>query len=512
MTAVADPQYPATDRDDVVETVHGQPIADPYRWLENPDSPRTRHWVAEQNAVTEAYLATLPQRSWFAAAVRALVAEPRAGVPLHRGGRYLVTRNDGSQDQDSVYVAGTLAELLAGGRLLLDPAEFDPDGKVAVSGIGISPDGRWLSYGLNEAGSDWTTWRVREIDTGADAPDRLVRSKFCTAEWFPDSASFLYWSYPEQQRTTGDDATALGTGALLRHRLGTDQDEDEVVYHDPSAPHERATAEVTADGRWLVLTIAEGTARRNRVAVRRIGDGGTLGPRLDVVPEPEALYEPAGADGDLLYLRTYQGASRYRLVAVDLSAMEWREVIPERKAVLSWIRRAGDGFLAVYLDDAAHRVYRFTRDGTELGEVALGGGPVAVLSPTLAPSVRAGEDEAFVGAMSFLTDLQPYRVDLATGTVEPVPLAGPPHPVVFPAVTERRYATSADGTAVPYFLVRRADIPAGRRLPTLLYGYGGFNQAITPAYRVPWPAWVAAGGVLAVANLRGGGEIGRAHV
>jgi prolyl oligopeptidase len=508
MATPVDLAYPPTERDELVEDRHGNPVPDPYRWLEDPDSPRTRAWVAAQNAVTGAYLAGLAHRPWFSAVLGAVLGAPRAGVPRHRAGRYLVTRNDGTQDQDSVHVADTLAELVAGGRVLIDPAELDPSGTVSVSGVGISPDGRWVSYGLSEAGSDWITWRVREIDTGVDSPDRVVRSKFCAAEWLPDSAGFLYWAYPEHQRVTGDDATALGTGALLRHRLGTDQRDDEVVYHEPAAPRERAIAEVTEDGRWLVLTIAEGTARRNRVAVRRIGVDGTLGPRLDVVREPDALYEPAGTDGDLLYLRTYQGAGRYRLVAVDLTdpavgRAGWQEVVPEQAAVLSWIRRAGDGFLAVYLDDASHWVYRLGRDGTVLGELALGG-QVSVVDLHGRPE----QPEAFVGVSSFVEDTRCYRVDLTTGAVERLPLAEARSPRTSPTVIQRQHATSPDRTVVPYFLVRRADLPAGTPRPTLLYGYGGFNQPITPVFKAAWPAWVEAGGVLAVANLRGGGEFG----
>ena len=508
MTGTNEVAYPRTERDQVVETRHGIPVPDPYRWLEDPDSPRTRRWVAAQNELTEAYLAGLEHRPWFSGVLGAVLGAPRAGVPYRRGGRYLLTRNDGSQDQDSVHVADALAELVAGGRVLVDPAVLDPAGRISITGWSVSPDGRWVAYGLSEAGSDWITWRVREIDTGQDTGDLVTRSKFCLAVWLPDSGGFLYWAYPEHQRTSGDDATALGVGRLLRHRLGTDQRDDEVVHHDPAAPRERATAEVTEDGRWLVLTIAEGTARRNRVAVRRIGAGGTLGPRLDVVPEPDALYEPAGSDGDLLYLRTYQGAPRYRLLAVDLADLAageaaWREVVAEQPAVLASIKRAGDGFLAAYLDDAAHRVYRLARDGSTLGELALAG-PVSVVGLSGHPD----DPEAFVGVTSFVADTWCYRVDLATGEVEPLPLVPQRSAVTSPTVTERRYATSADGTVVPYFLVHRADRPAGTPLPTLLFGYGGFNQPITPSFRAAWPAWVEAGGVLAVANLRGGGEFG----
>lgn len=509
-------RYPPTVRQDVVEVRHGVPVADPYRWLEDPHSDHTRRWVAAQQELTERYLATLPGRSWFAEALAGLVRRPSAGTPDRQGGVYLRRRNDGRREQDQLYVAADLPTLLTGGRLLLDPAEFDPHGRVSLHGVAVSPDGEWLAYGLNEAGSDWTEWRVRSVASGTDTGDRVTRSKFCQVEWLPDASGFFYWGYPEQSGASGDDPAALGAGRLLLHRLGTDQADDEVASHRPEAPRERASAEVTEDGRWLVLTYMEGTARRNRVAVRRIGPRGRLGPLLMVVDEPRAHYVPAGSDGDLLYLRTDDGAPRYRLLAVDLAALEagrdgptgpaWRELVAERREVLSRVHRAGDGFVAVYLDDASHRVYRLAPDGRVRDEVKLSG-PLTVLTV----SARAADDEVFLGTTTFVEELRAYRLDAGTGDVEPLP---PPDsvPTGFttpPVLVERARAVSRDGTAVPYFLVRRADLPANRPRPTILYGYGGFNQAITPTFRAAWPAWLAAGGVLVVANLRGGGEFGR---
>jgi prolyl oligopeptidase len=501
--------YPTTDRDDVVDVLHGVPMADPYRWLEDPGSERTRRWVGAQNELTTAHLAGYESRPWFADRVRGVLAAPYAGVPHKRGGRYLVARNDGNQEQDSLHVADDLATLVEGGRVLVDPVEFSVEGRVALAGCSLSPDGRWLAYGISEAGSDWIQWRVREVETGIDTGDLVTHSKFCGAEWLPDSSGFLYWAYPEHERTSGDDATALGTGMLLWHRLGTPQRDDQVVHHDPEAPRERAHAQITEDGRWLVLTLAEGTARRNRLAVRRIGEGGALGPRLDLVPEPHSLYELAGNDGDLLYLRTDHAAPRYRLMAVDLAAFEagrpaWRELVGQRDAVLSMVDRAGDGFLAVYLDDASHRVYRLGLDGTRHGEVTLDG-PVSVVGV----SGRPGDSEAFLGVASFVRDTRCYRLDLSTGSTEELPLTPDRAEANAATVTERRRATSPDGTAIPYFLIRRADLPTNTPLPALLYGYGGFNVPLTPAFRAAWPAWVEAGGVLVVANLRGGGEFGR---
>ena len=506
--------YPYTDRDDVVDTLHGVTVPDPYRWLEDPDSDRTRQWVRAQNQLSEPYLASLGSRKWFADSLAAILGTPYTGVPRKRGGRYLFGRNDGSRDQDSVHVADDLASMLEGGRVLIDPLALSPDGGVSISGVALSPDGALAAYGLSESGSDWVQWRVREVRTGTDLPDVVTRAKFNLAEWLPDGSGFFYWAYLQHERASGEDATPLGPGTLLLHRLGTPQSADEIVHHNPDAPREHAGAEVTEDGRWLVLSLVEGTARRNKLAVRRIGPDG-LGPVVPVVTEPHSLFVLAGSDGDILYLRTDDSAPRCRLVAVDLTAMAdgaappsgtapLHELIGEREAVLTHVVRAGAGFLAAYLDDASHRVRRFGLDGTELGDVDLGTG-ISMVDMT----GRPGDSEAFAGVTSFVHDCRIYRIDVATGASRLLVDAVPPGAAFTATVIERGRATSPDGTAVPYFRVRRADMPTKTPQPTLLYGYGGFDRALTPAFKAAWPAWVEAGGVLVVANLRGGGEHGR---
>ena len=506
--------YPPADRDDVVETLHGVTVADPYRWLEDPDSERTRRWVAAQNDLSRPYLAGLPSRKWFADSLAAILGAPSIGVPRKRGGRYLFTYNDGTRDQDSVHVADDLSALATGGRPLVDPLEFSPDGRVSISGATLSPDGTLVAYGVSEAGSDWVTWRVRDVATGADLPDALTHAKFHWPQWLPDGSGFLYWAYPGHARTSGEDATALGAGSLLLHRLGTDQSADEVVHHNPDAPREHVWAEITEDGRWLVLAVSEGTARRNRLAVRRIGADG-LGPVVDVATEPHWLFAPVGSDGDVLYLRTDHEAPRGRLVAVDLAALvhagapasgtaPLREIVGEREAVLSQVVRAGAGFLAAYLDDASHRVCRFDLTGAELGDVDLGAG-VSLVGLT----GRPGDGEAFAGVTSLVRDTRIHVIDPDTGATRLLADPTPPGGRFADTVTERHHATSRDGTTVPYFLVRRADLPTDAPQPTLLYGYGGFDQPLTPAFKPAWPAWIEAGGVLVVANLRGGGEYGR---
>ncbi len=494
-------RYPHSERGPVAEALHGVKVADPYRWLEDPDSAQTKKWVAAQNAVTEEHLAGLAARHWFREQLSAILGVPHAGVPRACAGRYLLDRNDGSQDQDVVTVADDLTTLAAGGRVLIDPAEFSSDGTASLRAAVLSPDGKWVAYKVSEAGSDWTRLQVRGVDSGEDTGDVVSYAKFVDPVWMPDSSGFFYWAYPDHGRAAGDDPTALGIGQLMLHRLG--RDDDELIYR-PADPRLRASPCVFAED-WLILTIAAGTEPKCLVQARRLR-GGAVGPVLHVVAEPQARFEPAGLKDDVLYLHTDREAPRGRLVRVDLAHLEsggtgrWAEVIGERDDILDQVHRAGGGFVAVYLRDAQHCVLRFDAAGTELGEVDLGEtGSVSEVH------VEEDSEECFVGVESFVRRTRAYRVDLSTGRADLLVLTDSTASVPDVAV-ERRSATSADGTTVPYFLLRPAG--AGLPLPTLLYGYGGYNIAITPAFKAAWPAWLAAGGALAVANLRGGGEYG----
>jgi len=495
-------RYPRSERGPVVETLHGARVADPYRWLEDPGSAQTREWVAAQNAITEEHLAGLASRRWFREQLSAILNVPRAGVPRSSGGVYLLERNDGSQDQDVVTVAEDLAVLTAGGRVLIDPAEFSPDGTASLRGAVLSPDGRWVAYGVSEAGSDWTRMRVRSAKSGADTDDVVSYAKFVHPVWLPDSSGFFCWIYPDHGRATGDDPAALGTGQLILHRLGRDQ--DEVIYR-PDDQRMFAWPHVFRGG-WLILLITTGTERQCLVQARRLRDG-HVGPVLQVVTEPRARFEPVGMKDDVLYLHTDRQAPYGKVVSADLGHLEtgatgaWAELIGERDDVLERAHRIGDGFLAVYLHDASHRVLHFDAAGAELGEIDLG-------EPGSVSEVHGEEDSGscFLGVDSFLRTTRTYQVDLSSGRADLLVLTreAVPEPEV---IVERRSGTSADGTAVPYFLLR----PAGARLPvpTVLFGYGGHGKAMTPAFKAAWPAWLAAGGALAVANLRGGGEYGR---
>jgi len=506
--------YPHTVRDDTVERLHGRAVADPYRWLEDADSPATADWVRRQNEVSEAYLAGLPERTWFSATMQAVLARPRAGTPQRRSRHHLVTRNDGRQNQDVWYAAGSLAELRAGGRVLVDPNRFSADGTSSLSGLTLSGDGRLVAYGVSEGGSDWLTFVVVDADTGEQVPDARVQTKFSEAAWLPDSRSYLYTAFDHDGHAEGTETSALAGGKLRLHRVGRPVEEDELVLEFPADDRLMMWAEVSEDDRWAVVSIVAGTENQNRLwayPITELDGESRLGEPVKVVDAPIAEFRLVGSAGGTLHLFTDDDAERGRLVAVDLDAVDpgrdpvWREVVAETEHTLVEVVAAGEGFVAVHLVDAQPQVSRYDGRGGLLGVVDLPGGAVVALHG------HAGDDEVFVGVSSVVSPTTAYALDAASGALTPLPELVPPAATPFTAPeveVERCRARSADGTEVPYFLVRAAGTDAAAPQPTLLWGYGGFKIPVLADYRPGWVGWLAAGGVLAIANLRGGGEFG----
>jgi prolyl oligopeptidase len=506
--------YPRTRRDDTVETLHGQEVADPYRWLEDPDSPETRAWVAEQNRLSRAHLDGLASHPWFEDTMSRIVRSPRAGTPDRVGSRYVVSRNDGTQQQDLWFVADSLEELAAGGRLLLDPNSFSADGTSSLAGYDVSEDGRWLAYQVSDGGSDWTSIRLRDLEAGHDVDDVVTKVKFSDATWLPDG-SYLYSWYPTEGAGVGTEAGVLPGGQVRRHRVGERQADDELLLEFPEDPRIGASPKLAHDGRWLAMHIHEGTSEKNRLWFYPVGTQGgasTVGEPLKVVDEPTAGFHVVRFDGDQVYVHTDLDAERGRVVRLDLTSfpdtgrVDLVEVVPESDAAIEQVRAVGDELLVVRLADARPRITRHALDGSEVAVVDVDGGQV------MAVHGKAGEDEVFLGLSSVTRQLASYRLDLTTGTVEEVTGLEPAGEVWTPpeVVSERRRATSPDGTEVPYFLVHRADVPLDAPRPTLLWGYGGFNVPELARYRPAYAGWLAAGGVLVIANLRGGGEFGSA--
>ncbi|MFF0268845.1 prolyl oligopeptidase family protein [Kribbella sp. NPDC004536] len=488
--------YPESRRDDVVETLHGREIADPYRWLEDPDSADTQDWVNRQNAFTEAELSGYPEREWFRTTLSAILARPRAGVPEKKAGWYFVGRNDGTRAQDVIYVAESLDELLSGGRVLIDPNTLSEDGTDSLGTFTVSPDGKYFAYGINESGSDWTTFRLLDIATGTPVDDVVSEAKFSEATWLPDSSAYLYLHYPSSGRAEGTETTSLTGGRLMLHRVGTPQSDDELVLSFPGKDQFFITPEVSDDDRYLVVHITEGTDPSTRLWVYPISSDG-FGEPVKVVDEFVDEIAFVRMSGDRLVLRTDRGAPRGRVVLSDLAG-EFTDLIPEAESTLQAVRATADGLATLTLVDAQSVLTLYALDGSGARVVDVPGGGVV--------GFNAGPKyaELFIGLSTTTNPTLSYVVATDSGGVRALPeLVRGTGGFTPPEVT----VTRVHGP-VPYFLITRADLDFSAPRPTLMWGYGGFRIPVQADYRPGWPAWLAAGGVLVITNLRGGGEYG----
>ncbi len=496
--------YPDTRKSNQVDDYHGTRVTDPYRWLEDTDSAETKAWIAAQNEVTFRFLAQIPAREGLRKRLAELWDWPKRWAPVKRGGRYFQLRNSGLQNQDVLYVMDAPH---GEGHILLDPNEFSKDGTVALSGWAASPDGRWLAYATSASGSDWMVWRVRDVENGQDMPDRIEWSKFTGAAWQPDGSGFYYARY---------DAPAPGqdfTGAnyfhkLYFHRLGNPQAQDRLVYERPDQKEWLFSAEVSEDGRYLILYVNQGTDVRNGLFYQDLPSGG---PVVELVSELEAGYAFVGNDGPQFYLRTDLDAPRGHLIAIDLNQPEkthWQTLVPEKSDTLEMAKMVHNEFVTVYLHDAHHRLERFDRQGTSLGEIALPGpGSITSKGYQLNLTGRREDSELFFSFWSFLHPITVYRYDFQHGKSEYL-FAPPLNFDTRPYLTRQVFVSGKDGAHIPLFLTHRRDLALDGNNPALLYGYGGFNIPLVPVFEASYLAWLEMGGVLAWANLRGGGEYG----
>ena len=503
-------QPPQTRRDeDVVETLHGQRIPDPYRWLEDPDSAETAAWVTAQNEVTEAHLRSLPARDWFAKRVDDTMHRPTSNTPLVRSGRYIVARHDGRHDQPTWYVADSLAELEAGGRVLVDPNTLSADGTSAVNAITVSPDGSRLAYVRNDGGSDWAHFALLDPATGEPIDDVEIVSKFSVPVWLPDNSSYIYAAWPNE-RAEGTSTEANVAPQQRIHRIGST--DDELFLEFPDDPDLRGWCQTTHDGRFVVVTVLRGTERKNRVWVCRVAekDGrSTPSEPIRLIDTVDAAYDFITNVGDRLLFKTDADAPNSRVIGIDLEQFERHgtatrtEVIAEGEHPLTEVVAAGDQLLVERLVDAQSVISRSTLDGRDLGRLDLPVGSRIWLHGT------PGCPDAFAGFSTPTSRVTNWHIDLTTGATRILDLdSGHAPQAEQPQITRHR-ARSADGTQVPYFLITAAGSDVDGPRPTILYGYGGFDIPVKAGFQPGWSAWLEAGGAVAVANLRGGGEFGR---
>ncbi|MFT3771736.1 MAG: prolyl oligopeptidase family serine peptidase [Minicystis sp.] len=498
--------YPPARKGDVVETRHGETVADPYRWLEDLGSAETRAWVAAENAVTRRWIDGVPSRERIARELAAIRDFERISTPKKRGGRWFFSRNSGRQDQPVLVVADTLA---SEPRAIVDFNRISPDGKLGLAGSSVSPRGTYVAYGLSAGGSDWVEWRVREVATGRDLPDRIEWTKYYWPTWSADEKSLYYSRFPRPD--PGQELNAQDLGCTVRlHQLGTDASADPVIHERRDHPTYQFEPRVTEDGRWLVITTGDGQVGDRGVEEIHAVDLAAGAPRpraLPLVTGFDAEYLYAGNEGSTFFLKTTNGAPKGRVIGVDVRAPArdaWTTIVPAGDAAIQDVVRSGGRLLVTTLVDASSRLRAVSLDGREAVEIPLPGIGTAWPSP-----MPRDEQAVFYSYSSFDTPPTTFRHDLVTGRSEPI---HPPKTVLDPSTFESHLVSypSRDGVRIPMFVVHRKGLVLDGTNPTYLTGYGASAAASSPYFSPAEAWWLAAGGVLAEAVIRGGPEYGEA--
>ncbi|MEW6072702.1 MAG: prolyl oligopeptidase family serine peptidase [Planctomycetota bacterium] len=495
--------YPPAPAGDHVDTYHGVEVADPYRWLEeDAQSPALRAWIEAENAVTRAFLDGIPERPALLERLTVLWNTERVSVPFARGGRVFYFKNDGLQNQSVLFVVDGAG---ATPRVFLDPNTLSADGTIALADAVPSPDGALLAYSVSDGGSDWRTWRFRNVATGEDLPDVVRWNKFGGLEWTAGAEAVVYPRFPAP--SPGEELVERNAPAAIAwHRMGTSQDEDTILRPAPETEGIHQWSEVLEDGQ-AVLVLHEEAKSDNRevewVSLRAEERG--RGTKL--IAGFDAQYDYAGDDGTTIWFRTNLDAPRWRIVAMDRANPDrasWREVVPEREETMDGADLVGGRLVVTYLKDATSAIRVLETDGTFVREVALPG-----LGTAGGFDGEAGDPVTYYSFTNQVTPPVVHRYDVATGESS---VFHAPKLLFRPtdyAVRQVFYA-SADGTRIPMFLAHKKGLVRDGRNPTYLYGYGGFNISVTPSFQVPDLVWMEMGGLLAVPNIRGGGEYGEA--
>ena len=488
--------YPETQQVNQIDIYHGVEVADPYRWLEDPDSAETKAWVEDQNKVTFSYLSQITQREEIKTRLTQVWDYEKYGIPFKRGDRYFYYKNDGLQNQSVLYVLNSLDDEP---RVLIDPNLLSEDGTVSLSGLAISKDGNLMAYALSYSGSDWKEWHVRNIETGEDLPDLIKWSKFSGASWTHDHQGFFYSRYDEpNEQTKHEDVNYYQK--LFYHKIGTDQSQDILVYHRPDQKEWGFSGVVSEDGQYLIISVWLGTDPKNLLFYKDLTD--PYAEVVELISEFKAQYSFIDNDGSVFWFETDLDAPRGRAIAIDISNGNQTEIIPERAETLQGVSVLNHQFVASYLKDAHSLIKIFNLDGSWVRDIALPG-----LGSAGGFDGDRTDTETFYSFTSFTTPTTIYRYNMLTGESS---VFRQPQVDFNPGDYESHqvFYHSKDGTRVPMFITHKKGIKLDGNNPTYLYGYGGFNISLTPSFSVSQLVWMEYGGILAIPNLRGGGEYG----
>ncbi len=491
--------YPPARKDSTTDVYRGIEVADPYRWLEDADADETQAWVSQQNKLTCDFLATVTAREKIKVRLTNLWDYPRYSAPSKEGSRYFFWKNDGLQNQSVLYQQESLQ---SEPRTVINPNLLSVDGTVALTTTALSKDGTLLAYGLSRSGSDRQEIKIRPVDSRQDYDETLQWCRFARIAWKHNNEGFFYNRFPEPNTVPSEDQTNYSR--VYRHKLGTPQSEDQLIYERPDDKELGFSPFITEDGKFLILHVYRGTDTRNRIYYRLVS---STSPFVRLLDDADARYDFIGNLDSVFYFHSDLNAPRGRIIAIDTknpARENWREILPEQTDVIDYVALVNNHFVVAYLHDVHHKLKIYDSYGTYVREI-----PLPTFGTVSGLSGKQYEAEMFFSFASFLFPGTIYHYDFTNDNLAVFRRAE----IDFAASgyeTRQVFYHSKDGTRVPMFITHRKGLKLNGNNPTLLYGYGGFNISRRPYFSVSTLIWLEMGGVYAVANLRGGGEYGQA--
>ncbi|MDE0935978.1 MAG: prolyl oligopeptidase family serine peptidase [Mariniblastus sp.] len=496
-------EYPVSKQVSQIDDYFGTPVADPYRWLEDDvrNSGEVRAWVESQNSLTYSQIKQLPYRKEIKARLTKLWDYEKFGTPFKRGQRYFYFKNNGLQNQNVLYKLQSLGDEPTA---LIDPNQWSADGTNALGGLEFSDDGKLLAYGVQKAGSDWRTWEVMEVESGKKLSDELNWIKFGSVSWTKDSKGFFYSCYDEPKSDEKFQGLNLGQ-KVYYHRIGDPQSKDQLVHENQENPKYGFLPEVSEDGKYLVITVWQGTDDRYRVLYRSLEDPNSK--LTPLIKGFENEYSFLGNDGSKFYFKSDFNAPKKCILLIDTLHPEpghWKVIVPESDDSMESAGIVGDNFIVQYLQDAKSQVKLYDLGGNYTREVKFPG-----IGTASGFGGRRDQHETFYSFSSFNQPPSVYRYNLKSGKSNLIREAKVDfNPDDF--VVKQVFYKSNDGTQVPMFIAHKKGLTLNGENPTLLYAYGGFNISLTPSFSISRLQWMEMGGIFAMPNLRGGGEYGKA--
>ena len=488
--------YPETKTVTQQDNYHGTVVSDPYRWLEEEKSEEVSAWVESQNTLARPYLAELPSRERYKERLTALWDYEKYSTPYMVNGKLFYSYNDGLQNQYVLYMAdGVNGEP----EVLIDPNTLSEDGTVSMASTELSPKASFLAYMLSDGGTDWKTIHVRDTSKKSDLTDTIKGIKFSNIAWLPDESGFFYSRYPQNEAGKYDDSQTV---SIYFHAIGTAQSEDKKVFAFDNKPTWNPYPSVVQDGKTLLISVFEGYQANGVYAKSLVNDNSELVPVFD---KWDGRYDLIGEHDDELFFTSTANAPTGKVIKVDFDGgvKATETVIESTSDTLSGVSLLGEKLFAQYLKDVKGQVSVFDLNGEKIDEIAF-----TDIGSVSGFYGSKNADTTFYKLTGFTNPGQVFAYDVKSGESS-----------LFKSIdtgvnyddfeTKQIFYTSKDGTKVPMFIVHKKGLKLDGNNKTLLYGYGGFNISLLPRYSVSRMVWVEQGNVLAIANLRGGGEYGQ---